>query len=127
MTRRLTAIGVANTLARGLKAVHGKTVVNALEDLAESLTDAAMALEFECEGHPELERRCRRDAQFLDEVACRLEDLAAEKADPPAGCTCDRLPKFDMDGSRFSGRCRWCEEQAKTEAGYDKLASGWIG
>lgn len=36
------------------------------------------------------------------------------------GCTCDRLPQFDMDGSLFSGRCRWCEKhEAQMTEDYD--------
>jgi hypothetical protein len=41
-------------------------------------------------------------------------------------CDCDKLPVFDMDGSYFDGVCRKCEARM-TEAGYDKLANGWIG
>ena len=33
------------------------------------------------------------------------------------GCTCDQLPEFDMDGSRFDGVCKWCEKQMQDAYG----------
>lgn len=97
MERRLTAIGMANTLARGLKAVHGKLAAGAMEDLGRDLLDMSMSIGCEGEDNPAIQRRCFRDADFLAGVADRLEDLAAE------------------------------EEKKQAEAGYDKLAGGWIG
>jgi len=40
-------------------------------------------------------------SKFFDDHTCTFIEN---------GCTCYLLPEVDMDGSAFSGRCRWCEE-----------------
>lgn len=47
----------------------------------------------------------------------------------PNFCTCDKLPEFDMDGTLFSGCCRFCETEINkaTEDAYDNWAQGWNG
>lgn len=53
--------------------------------------------------------------QFEDGVPASEIDGAVD-----SGCTCHLLPEFDMDGSLFSGRCRWCEKhEAQTTEDYD--------